>query len=52
MIHAADRPPASFTNPSKLAIPKLKARTAVSTHLIRSKRLLGTLHLPAFVWPR
>jgi hypothetical protein len=36
----------------KPSTKKLKIKSALSTGLIRSKRLLGTLHLSPLVWPR
>jgi hypothetical protein len=49
MIHhnTSNTSTTSFRDRAKLPTMKLKARSALSMGLIRSKRLLGTLHLRA-----
>lgn len=54
MIHrSASRAFATpFADRPKLATLKLKAEAALSMGLSQSKRVVGTLHLPSFAWPR
>ena len=43
---------APLSDQAKASAPKNKTRSVLVRGLKRSKRVLGTLHLPAFVWPR
>jgi hypothetical protein len=43
---------APFADRPKLAMLKLKTKAALSMGLSQSKRVVGTLHLPSFAWPR
>lgn len=54
MIHrnAPNIPAAPVSGRVKPSVGTLKAKAALSAGLIRSKRLLGTLHLSPIVWLR
>lgn len=41
-----------FNDQAKTITPTLNIKPALMAGLNRSKRVLGTLHLPAIVWPR
>ncbi len=53
MIHRSpsDASAAPFADQAKAATPLLKTNATLSMGLSRSKRVLGTRHLPALVWP-